>query len=57
MVPLKTKLDEALAKALGDEKVLVVRHTGDAVPMKGAPRLLVPRGGAQASPPIARRRR
>ena len=32
-IPLKHNTNEALAKSLGDEKVLVVRHTGNAVAM------------------------
>jgi acetyl-CoA synthetase len=32
-IPLKHNTDEALAKSLGDEKVLVVRHTGGEVAM------------------------
>jgi acetyl-CoA synthetase len=32
-IPLKHNTDEALAKSLGDEKVLVVRHTGGQVAM------------------------
>jgi acetyl-CoA synthetase len=35
-VPLKKNVDEALASASGVERVLVVRHTGSAVAMKGA---------------------
>jgi acetyl-CoA synthetase len=36
IVPLKRNVDEALASARGVEKVLVVRNTGNDVPMKGA---------------------
>ncbi|HVY19978.1 MAG TPA: acetate--CoA ligase [Bauldia sp.] len=36
LVPLKKNVDEALASAHGVEKVLVVKNTGNAVPMKGA---------------------
>ena len=36
IVPLKRNVDEALASARGVEKVLVVRNTGNEVPMKGA---------------------
>jgi acetyl-CoA synthetase len=36
IVPLKKNVDEALANAPGVEKVLVVKNTGNAVPMKGA---------------------
>ncbi len=36
IVPLKRNVDEALATARGVEKVLVVRNTGNDVPMKGA---------------------
>jgi len=32
-VPLKHNTDEALAKSLGDEKVIVIRHTGNEVAM------------------------
>ena len=32
-IPLKHNTDEALAKSLGDEKVLVIRHTGNEVAM------------------------
>jgi acetyl-CoA synthetase len=32
-IPLKHNTDEALAKSLGDEKVLVIRHTGGQVAM------------------------
>ena len=32
-VPLKHNTDEALMKSLGDEKVIVIRHTGDEVAM------------------------
>jgi acetyl-CoA synthetase len=35
LVPLKRNVDEALASALGVEKVLVVKNTGNEVPMKG----------------------
>src|SRR6201991_1728387 len=31
-IPLKKNTDEALKKAAGDEKVLVVRHTGNPIP-------------------------
>ena len=36
VVPLKKNVDEALKDALGVSKVLVVRNTGNEVPMKGA---------------------
>jgi acetyl-CoA synthetase len=36
IVPLKKNVDEALANAPDVEKVLVVKNTGNAVPMKGA---------------------
>ncbi|MEJ0011290.1 MAG: acetate--CoA ligase [Bauldia sp.] len=34
-IPLKANTDEALAKVGGDVKVLVVRHTGGTIPIKG----------------------
>jgi len=36
IVPLKRNVDEALANALSVERVLVIRNTGNDVPMKGA---------------------
>ena len=35
VVPLKKNVDEAIRHALGVERVLVVEHTGNKVPMKG----------------------
>ena len=34
-IPLKKNVDEALSKALGVERVLVIKNTGNEVPMKG----------------------
>jgi len=34
-IPLKKNTDEALKKGAGDEKVLIVRHTGAAIPWNG----------------------
>ena len=57
-VPLKKNTDEALREvAKGDEKVLVVRRTGNPVPWTRGPRSLAARRDGRRFRPTARRSR
>ena len=53
-IPLKKNTDEALKKCQGDEKVLVVRRTGNQVAVDGRPGYLAARGTCEGRAPTVR---